>query len=113
MTQSGIVSSEENDMDWEIQARERVEYLLKTATWDNGGGCVWMEAETEHSHTPCCYSMDELRQHLVDAYNEMWCAYVPFEGGEAVYEPEGTDDDVVADELSAYEQQIQALGWEL
>ena len=111
MTQSNVAAAEE--MEWEIQARERVEQILSSATWDISGGCVWLQGDTEHSHTPCCSSMDELRQYLIDGYNELWYAYAPFEGGEAVYEPEGMEDDVVADELSTYEQQITALGWEL
>ncbi|MDF1497221.1 MAG: hypothetical protein P1P90_04120 [Patescibacteria group bacterium] len=99
-------------MPWETESLGRVQFLLSDAKWDPDRQEVCIPSEEAGGHYPTFNSLEEFRQYLVDQYTSVWYGAAPSEGGGAVFD--SMDEvDIVNEELSEYENQIESLGWEL
>ncbi|MRS01895.1 restriction endonuclease [bacterium] len=92
---------DEHLMVWEEEASSAVEILLKHAEYDEIRGTVTLPPRDGDKDFGAEFSdLEELESYLVDIYNEAWYAYVPFDGGSAVFEDDAIG--VVGDILYSY-----------
>lgn len=88
---------------WEEYAQEAIKRQLEFATFDDIRGTIRLPPPHDDSRFDVqLFSMEELEEHLREIYNQEWYAYVPFEGGEAVFEDDAWE--VVEDLLSGSPQ---------
>lgn len=106
---------EEYPPPWEEDAREAVELALAAASFEleDEEGVVRMPDSHDGSKHPQpveCWSINELRDELMERAETAWCGSVPWEGG-PVFEPDC--ENIVDDALSKYRERLSELGWEL
>jgi hypothetical protein len=75
-------------MFWEEHAQEAIEHLIREARYDDVRGTITLPPYNDDGHRwgVDCSNIEELQEHLIEVYNQEWYAYVPFEGGSAVFE---------------------------
>ena len=98
------VSYFNDEMPWDSAAREAVEYALENAHWDETAKTIVIyDRDDDSDYT--IRSRDELESHLVDLAVTAFQAYVPFDGGEAVFECD--EYGVIEAALSDYEDRLE------
>lgn len=103
-------SEDNHRMFWEEEVCEDLKAALETARWNIEEGSV--KIYKSHDETYCtCHSYDELIEELQTLASDTASVYMPFDGGEPVFDYEPYDD--VADVLAEYEEQIRELGWDI
>ncbi len=92
---------------WEEHAREAVETLLGEVLFDEIRGTVILSTpeEDEQRISGEFSSMEEVETYLREVYEREWYAYVPFDGGEAVFEDDSWG--VVGDLLSDHHEIVE------
>lgn len=70
-------------MFWEEYAEETIRRLIEFAEFDDVRGVVTLPSrdDTVRWGGVDCESLESLEHELIEAYNEQWYAYVPFDGG--------------------------------
>ena len=83
---------------WEDEAFDVVQYAIENASVDDVRGTVFFDSDFGHKFGHECQTFDELQEHLAEIYDEAWYSYVPFDGGQAVFEsdPLGKVGDILA-----------------
>ena len=77
---------------WEDAATTAVDEALESAEFDEVQGVVVVHDSTgDYRMASYCRSIEELQSALEAIYEEQWYANVPFDGGEAVFEGDGSD----------------------
>lgn len=72
-------------MDWEEYAQDAIERTINEAVFDEIRGRIVLQSHNDNFGVDCS-NVEEIKQYLIEVYNEEWYAYVPFDGGEAVFE---------------------------
>lgn len=83
------MQDDDNDYDdhspmfWEEYAEEKIRRLIEFAEFDDVRGVVTLPSrdDTVRWGGVDCESLESLEHELIEAYNEQWYAYVPFDGG--------------------------------
>jgi len=75
-------------MSWESYAQEAIETLMNEVQYDNVRGTVTLPNHDarERKYDVDFFSAVELEEYFRDVYRTEWCNYVPFDGGEIVFE---------------------------
>jgi len=103
-------SEDNHRMFWEEEVCEALKAALKTARWNIEDSSV--KIYNSHDDRDCtCHTYDELVDELHRLATDTASVYMPFDGGEPVFDYEPYDD--VADVLAEYEEQIRELGWDI
>jgi hypothetical protein len=94
-------TNDDHRMPWEDYAQEAIENIIGEADFDEIRGIIVLSPHyNDGSESGVeCTNMEQLRQYLIEVYIEEWYAYVPFDGGEAVFEDDasGAVADLLAD----------------
>lgn len=81
---------DEHGMMWEEYAADAVTRALRSAEVDDVRGTVTIFATDDHRFDQEFISFDALSERLIEIYDEQWYAYVPFDGGEAVWDSDSS-----------------------
>ena len=86
-------SHNDNRPFWKEQADSAIEHLLAEAEFDEIRGIVSLPPHNDDGFNfgAELSNLDDLESHLQEVYSQEWYAYVPFEGGEAVFEDDAWD----------------------
>lgn len=106
----GYPNRDDVRMFWEEEAVDALKYAFENAKWDYENGTV----EIYNSHddsSVTCNSYDELIEELDRLGSDTASVYMPYDGGEPVFDYEPYDD--IADLLGKHEEEMKALGWEI
>lgn len=103
-----IYVGDEPRMPWEAYAQDAVETIVKKADFDEILGTVTLLAHDDDDlrSGKTFSSLEDVEDHLVEVYSGQWYSYVPFEGGEAVFEDDARG---VIDDLMTVYPAIQIL----
>lgn len=79
-------------MPCEEYAQEAIERVISEAYFDEICGNIVLQSHHDDSHSLGveCSNMEEIKQYLIEVYNKEWYAYVPFDGGEAVFKDDAS-----------------------
>lgn len=106
---------DDHRMPWEEYAQDAIENIISEADFDEIRGIIVLSPHYDDGYRSGveCSNMEQLRQYLIEVYNEEWYAYVPFDGGEAVFEDDawGAVADLLADnpEIDTFFEQNTAF----
>ena len=81
---------DDGEMIWETHARKAIETAAGEIEHDEIRGVIYLPSGIDHrfnSFQEGFTSAENLRQRLTDIGESEWLAYAPFEGGEAVFDP--------------------------
>jgi hypothetical protein len=81
---------DEGEMPWEAHARQAIESATENIELDEVRGVVYMDSGLDHRFnrvTEGFTSAEDVRRRLIGIGEDEWVAYVPFDGGEAVFAP--------------------------
>lgn len=93
---------EDNDYsEWEAKAQEAVDDAIQNADFDELNGLLIFYDPHERRRETVCRSAKEVQTALENIYDSEWHSYVPYDSGEAVFEPDATD--TVDDALREHE----------
>ncbi len=94
-------SNDDHRMPWEEYAQDAIENIISEADFDEIRGIIVLSPHNDDGHRfgAECSNVEEIEEYLIEVYNEEWYAYVPFDGGEAVFEDDasGAVGDLLAD----------------
>lgn len=93
---------EEGEMMWEERARSAVEHALENMNLDSDSDVIRLTGFNDESLTAS--SREELERQLRSIASDAWYAYVPFDGGEAVFDCDEWG--IVENAIGRYEEQI-------
>lgn len=77
---------EDDRMLWEQHAEDAVDHALEEADFDDVRGAIVICVNDIDGRSEECRNIEDLIQALSEIYDTEWYAYVPFEGGYAVFE---------------------------
>jgi hypothetical protein len=83
------IDDDDGEMPWESQAREAVARALAEAKFDEVRGVIYAPTSPDHRGDEIIEgydSVDEFLRALRELGDEQWYAYVPFDGGAAVFD---------------------------
>jgi hypothetical protein len=93
---------DEGEMPWEEKARSAVERALENMDLDSESGVIRLTGFNDESLS--ANSREELERRLRSIASDAWYAYVPFDGGEAVFDCDEWG--IVENAIGRYEEQI-------
>ncbi len=82
---------DESEMTWEFSAREAVARVMENADFDDLNGVIFLSDPDDRRGGTVCKNFEELMTALEEIYDSEWHGAVPYDGGEAVFEPDSTD----------------------
>lgn len=94
LNDQGDEDEDDGEIPWETQARESLERAAEEVSFDEVRGVVYLrtgEDQRLNLFDEGFSSVDKLRQRLTQIAEQEWVAYVPYDHGEPVYEPEVED----------------------
>lgn len=79
--------NDDHRMFWEKHAQDAIELIISEADIDEIRGSIVLPTNNDDGlrFDVDCSNVEEIEQYLVEVYIEEWYAYVPFDGGEAVF----------------------------
>lgn len=88
-------------MPWEENAKDAIESIISEAYFDEIYGSIVLQSHYDDSHSlgVGCSNVEEIEKYLIEVYINEWYAYVPFDGGEAVFKDDawGAVSDLLTD----------------
>src|ERR1700722_2215439 len=88
--EDGFADGEEGEMPWESAAREAIEGAVAGAEFDEVRGSVYLMSDHDHKWNAVeeeFRDWETLQNRLIEIGENEWINNVPFDGGEAVFEP--------------------------
>ena len=91
---------------WEDEALTALRFAVESLEFDKEQSVVVAPVDEGYVTLD---SEFELECHLTEVYNEAWYAYVPFDGGCAVFEDDASS--AVSEAMDTIDDELRAIGW--